>query len=174
VSYVVTLLAVVVGGLLTYLTQWRLDGRRAKREADREQAQAEAELRVAKRLLLEELDTLALQHQLLVNQGHYPQPLSTARGASLFPTEAWEANKRTLAGALSDDEWAALSPVMHTAASSRLIVLEGEPLQPIEPHVRDALTKGVDAASSVYEMLAGQPPPSLKLGTVPGKATRQA
>src|SRR4051812_16390678 len=63
---VVTLLAVVIGGLLTYVVQWRLDERRGERERERDDAAvarerareetgARVEFRVAKRLILEEL-----------------------------------------------------------------------------------------------------------------------
>jgi hypothetical protein len=158
---VATLLAVVIGGGITYLTQSRLDDRRASREAARESAAANTELRVAKRLLLEELDTIALHYKSLVDRSQYPQPLSPARGALFLPTTAWEDNKRTLAAALSDDEWGALTPFMHTVSRARVLVLEATPRQPIEADRLIEFENGMELANGLYKMLAGKPAPSL-------------
>src|SRR4051794_5666009 len=96
----ITLLAVVIGGLLTYLVQSRLEERKgerererdeaaAKREREREEAEADAELRVAKRLVLEELDTIALHFGLIVTKGRVPPMETTAGAGFIVPTDAW-------------------------------------------------------------------------------------
>jgi hypothetical protein len=181
---VATLAAVVVGGLLTYFAQGRLDERRAERERERdreafgrqqtreqaalereqarETALAEAEKRVVLRLLLEELDTIAMHYKMFADAGHYPKPLGPEQRAFAFPTEVWETNKRALARFLSDDTWGLLATIMHSVTRAREIVLGGSPLQPIEPTILAQLRDGVELTHELYVLLAGKPPPSIE------------
>jgi hypothetical protein len=157
-----TLLAVFVGGLLTYLAQRLLEDRRADRERKREADLSATELRVAMRLLLEDLDAIALHYKMLADEGRYPDARDEADARLYFPTEGWHANKRTLAAALSDDEWVALSSTMHAAERSRVVVLRGAPLEPIQPPIRHELQNGGQLAHDLYLTLAGTPPPSVE------------
>jgi hypothetical protein len=166
-----TLLAVLVGGLLSYVVQARLDERKGLREFDRDQAAAErerereravesADLRVATRLLLDEIDTLALHHAMLALERRYPQKLSSERQRYLFPTNVWETYKPALARGF-EDEWDALTPFMHTIPRVRAIVLEAEPESAIEAEMVERLRDGALFARELYEALAGTPAPSV-------------
>lgn len=167
-----TALAVIIGGGITYFGQGRLDARRADRESaredtraerelQREEAAAEAELRVAIRLLLEELDTLALHQAMLVEGGIYPKKPSSEGARLMFPTDAWESYKPTLARGLDDSAWKVLMPFMTTIPAVRASVFDAEPKSPIEPAVVERLRDGAQLASELYEILTGKPAPSM-------------
>lgn len=161
-----TLLAVVAGGLLTYFAQRLLENHRAGLERERDADLATAELRVATRLILDELDTIALHYTAFADDGRYPQAQDPAHSGLIFPTDAWEANKRVLAAGLSDEQWDLIAPVMHAAARVRVIILRGAPLEPIPPSTLQELRNGAEIAHNAYVVLAGKPPPSLAWGEV--------
>jgi hypothetical protein len=170
-----TLLAVIAGGLLTYFTQRALDVRRAEREHDREQREVErqeqctqkvaaAELRVAKRLLLEELDTLALQLVMLIEEERYPQPLLVerrgARTSSSRPMRERASSARS-AEQLDDDQWDAVARYMHTVPGTRALLLGAQPESPIPDARLQELQESALLASDLYPMLGGELPPSI-------------
>jgi hypothetical protein len=187
---VITVLAVLVGGGLTYLVQARLDERKsgrelkrdqaaadrererdeaaAERQREREQAAEAADLGVATRLLLEELDTLALHHGMLVKERRYPRKLSLEGRRLLFPTNVWETYKPTLARDFSDSAWDAITPYMHTIPRVRAIVLEAEPEAVIEDSIVEQLRNGAIMARDIYEAFAGTPAPSVNERGEPG------
>jgi hypothetical protein len=175
----VTLVAVIVGGVLTYLAQARLDESRAKRERERDEEAVErqwqregeaeaADVRVAMRLLLDELDTLALHHAMLAAERRYPMRRGPEGQRFMFPTDVWDTYKPTLARGFSDSAWEAITPFMHTVPRVRAIVLEAEPESPIEPEFVERLRKGAIFARDLYEALAGTPAPSV---TADGRLT---
>jgi hypothetical protein len=177
-----TVFAVIVGGALTYFVQARLDERRAQRERERDEEaaarererddeaaarerereqQAEAaEQRVIMRLLLDELDTLALHHAMLAKERRYPMQRGPEAQRFFFPTEVWETYKSTLARRLTVSAWEAITPVMHAAPRTRAIVLEAEPESPIESEVCRLCDVAI-LARDLYEALAGTPAPSV-------------
>jgi hypothetical protein len=164
-TVVSTLLAVVVGGAITYFGQTQLDNRRHKRELEREAEEAEAELRVAKRLMAEEMDTLALHHALLVFDGRYPKLIGAAE--FFLPTITWEAYKRTLALGLSDADWEELAPFMHSAGRVRLIVAGADPGSPVDTDTLGKVRNGAILARDLHDMLEGKPAPSVTADGLP-------
>jgi len=159
-QWALTLLAVFVGGLLSYLTQRALEKGRAARESQRDKDQAATELRVAIRLVLDDLDVIALHYKMLADDGRYPEQHVEPDRPLYFPTAAWDANKRTLAAELSEEQWSGLSDAMHAADGARLLVLRGVSLAPIQPPIRRVLHDGAQNARQLYISLAGKPPPS--------------
>jgi hypothetical protein len=117
--------------------------------------------RARQRLLLKELDTLALQHALLVQRRQYPEKLGPERQRLTFPTDTWESYKPTLARGLSKNEWDAVSPFMHTISRVRAMVLEAEPDSAIEPQMVERLRTGALMARDLYKLLTGEPAPSV-------------
>jgi hypothetical protein len=175
----VTLLAVIIGGGVTYIGQTRLDERRGKRERERDEEAAArqqerdreadaAELRVAMRLLLDELDTLALHHAMLATEQRYPIARGPEAQRFFFPTDIWETYKSTFARGLTDSAWEAITPFMHTVPRVRAIVLEAEPESAIEPGMVDRFRTGALMARDLYEALAGTPAPSVNERGEPG------
>lgn len=167
-----TVLAVFVGGLLTYFTQRLLESRRAENERKRDDRQAEgererdalsaaAELRVALRLVLDDLDAIALHYKMFAEEGRYPEEPDPENSGLFFPTDAWDAEKRALAAGLSDDQWTAVAAVMHGARRVRVILLRGTPLGPIQPPIVHELRNGEHLACDLYVSLAGTNPPSV-------------
>ena len=167
---VTTLFAVLVGALVTYSVQVKLDERRGKRERERDEAAdervrarereaAEAEFAIAKRLMLEELDSLALQHALLASSGAYPLARAMEH---MFPTDIWEAEKRTLAAGLTnEDHWEGLARFMHTLPRKRTLVASSQPHAPIESHLVEAFRNGALLARDLHGVLSGRPAPSV-------------
>jgi hypothetical protein len=162
----ITILAVLAGGVLTYLVQARLDSRRAERERqrdeaaaererEREQAAADAEMRVATRLLLEELDTIALHHALVAKATIYP------RNPPQFPTAVWERYKTTFAGRLDDETWQALATFMHTVPQVRTALAEAQTMSTIDPSMEERLRDGALLARDLHATLSGTPAPSV-------------
>ena len=166
-----TLIAVIAGGLLTYFVQARLDEKRAERERQRDAARREeerdrarasegAEIRVSRRLVVDELDTLALHYALLATTKRFPLRRHDAQ-ALLFPTEAWEAEKRVLARALPDNQWFMLATFMHSVPRIRAIAIDAEPEAPLQPEMIEQCRRGALLARELHQTLAGVPAPSV-------------
>jgi hypothetical protein len=98
---------------------------------------------------------------MLANAGHYPKPQGRAGGVFMFPTTAWEENKRTLARSLPDNFWEAWITVMHPVSRIRALVLDANPLQPIEPEILEQRRVGGSAHLRLYTLHTGKPPPSV-------------
>jgi hypothetical protein len=62
------------------------------------------------RLVLDNLDAIALHYRMLADEGRYPDARNEAEWLLYSPTDAWDANKRTLAAELWDDEGAHFLP----------------------------------------------------------------
>jgi hypothetical protein len=151
----VTVLAVVVGGVLTYFVQARLDERKSDRERKKEQAAADAESRVAIRLEAEELDMIALHHAIIALGGVYPVTPPD------FPTTTWEANKRTLAASVDDETWKEVAMFMHGLPHTRTLLSRGEYPAPLPPERLEIVRSGARVARSIHERLVGTPAPSV-------------
>lgn len=164
-TWLVTLLAVVVGGLLSYFVQVRLEGRREQRGRERERAADDAEMRVAMRLMLEDLDTINSHFEWLVQRGKY-SVVTDAVTDFFLPVEAWETNRPTLARGLPDAQWDTLSPFMTTMQAVRHLVMEMEDESPVSEEDLDLFRRHAQKARDLYEMLSGRPAP-----TAPPRAT---
>jgi hypothetical protein len=162
----VTLLAVLVGGVLTYVVQARLDERRAKRERERdrvaamhEQARREAdvgaELRAASRLVLEDLDTIALQLALIVRARRFPDD------PPKFPTAAWKTYRATFAARFVDEIWEPLAGFMNTLPVLEAILVEAEPGAEVDPTMVERLRASALGARDLHATLSGRPTPSV-------------
>lgn len=84
---------------------------------------------------------------------------SDERRARFMPTEAWEAHKATLAqkGALSRDEWVALSSTLHAVGSLRLLVLDDTPGTPLSPEGLKGMAEQRVHLGDVYKLITGEP-----------------
>jgi hypothetical protein len=160
-----TLLAVVIGGALTYFGQTRLDERRAARDRKRDADAAAADFRVAKRLMAEELDTLALHHALLVQERRHPVLVGAAK--LFMPLDTWDAYKRALALGLPSADWEALAPFIHAAGRVRLLVAGAEPGTTIDAETLAGVQNGAVLARDLHAMLAGAPAPSVNADGTP-------
>ena len=131
------LLGVVVGGLLTGGVDYFMARRREQ-----------AELRQSTRLVADELHSLWLVVDLILERGQLlPARLPGEDTELLFPTGSWHAHKAVLACALRQKEWIALATVYAPDESSaehavneirELISIADEP-QPPRPIVLETL-----------------------------------
>jgi hypothetical protein len=151
----VTVLAVLVGGVLTYFVQARLDERRSKREREREQAEADAEMRVVTRLQAEELDMIALHHAIIAQGGVYPSTPPE------FPTAIWESYKRTIAASLDEKTWNELAMFVHGLPHVRTLLSREAYPTPLPPHRLEIARGGARLARSLHVRLVGTPAPSV-------------
>jgi hypothetical protein len=156
-----TLLAVFVGGLLTYLTQRLLEDRRSEVERQRETDLASAELRVAMRLALDELDSIALHYAMVAERGQYPEPQDREHwGCCSRPRPGKPISERSPPDC-PDDQWSEFAVVMHASRRARIVLLRGEPLTPIPPELVRMFQRGAEISKQLYESIAGTTPPSV-------------
>jgi hypothetical protein len=168
---VTTLLAVGVGGLVTYVVQVRLEDRRiaaaeraeqakVEREAAAEQLRIEKEMRVANRLLLEELDTLVVHHQLLLEAKTVPDWTVEDNGVRFLSTEVWQSYQPILAREIADDVWDVLATYMNTVPRLRAMLRLRGPRQDLDAELAH-IERSLELATDAYLQLAGELPPSL-------------
>lgn len=155
-QWATTLLAVVAGGAVTYFGQLLIEARRAKTAEAVERRSAEAELRTAKRLTMDELETIHLHQQLILNEGRYPSNRDVLD--RLLPTSDWETYRGVLARELEDDHWASLARMMHSVASQRATVAGGTEGGRISDDVREGLRSGAELSADIYTQIVGRPP----------------
>jgi hypothetical protein len=158
---IVTVLAVVVGGLLTYVAQRQLGKEDAERERKRAEVVTAKEMRVAKRLLLDELYTIALQAHLLAKAGVHPVESADQFGDAVLPTDAWDSEKRTLAENFPDETWYAVAAIMQSIPSVRMQVFHGSPGGPLPSRALTSLKETAEIALAAYQELGGKPGPPL-------------
>jgi hypothetical protein len=93
----------------------------------------------AKRLVGEELQTIWMHLDGLIDRGTTPMPLSDERRAAFMPTRAWDTFKETLAqkGVISNDDWVQLSTALHAVTSLRVMILDEPPRTPLPPELRE-------------------------------------
>ena len=113
-----TLLGVVVGAMISGGTQVLLDWRRDRSEARKETAKAKAEVKVAVRLIADEVDSLGFEMAQLAERGRsLKTPFSQM--PHYLPVDEWKKNKALLAGAVEDETWSELSALYYSADSLR-------------------------------------------------------
>jgi hypothetical protein len=141
------LVGVVVGGLLTGGVELALERYRRS-----------AQIKVAKRLVLDELHNIWTHLDLLDKGGLTPQAMPAEEQARFLPTTDWMTYREPLASgdALSDDEWIALSNLMRSAASLRTVLFALPPLSPLPAVVDIAGLR--DLAVEVYQHHAHEHP----------------
>src|SRR5690348_11599131 len=93
-----TLVAFVVGGVVTLITQLILERGRERRAQLRRSANAETETKMAARLVVLDLISVLSLLQAARETGRWWNALQ-------LPVAAWEANSQTLSRALSDEIW---------------------------------------------------------------------
>jgi hypothetical protein len=114
---------------------------------------------LAKRLVAEELQSIAMHLDLLLANGVTPPTESAERRAKFMPTATWETHKEVLAGkgVLSDDDWQATAALFHSVAGLRMVIVE----EPAGTHLSADVMRGVQEqrafVASVYETFEGRP-----------------
>jgi hypothetical protein len=137
------LLGVIVGGLVTGGVNYIMERRRER-----------AELRQAKRLVADELLTVATQYSIMVEDRETPKKWSPS-WANLLPSTSWEQHKATLARGLSDKDWADLPGFYSIVEAYRSSLLGGGPEQPIADEQLRQLDAELDSAARLYSILTG-------------------
>lgn len=136
----------VVGSLLTTFSNVVLDNRRAAREREAELRRENGEIRIACRLIADELDTIADNLSQVHRLGRtLSRPVSEYDG--WLPSIEWKAHRDTLARVLDNDEtWEQLATVYHNAASLRARALIDGPNAALPPERLPTLDQ--DAATA--------------------------
>jgi len=138
------LLGVVVGGLLTGGVDYFMARRREQ-----------AELRQSTRLVADELHSLWLVVDLILERGQLlPARLPGEDTELLFPTSSWHAHKAVLARALRQKEWIALATVYAAVENMRPVMLRTPDL-PLDAEGSLALTEMRDQTARLYTQLTG-------------------
>lgn len=120
-----------------------------RRIARRREAQ---DLLQARRLVAQELETLAIQLRTVARQGRAFLP----ELADFFETDEWEAHKATLARSLDGTQWRALASVYGQIASLRsALALSGEhePGEQLNTVLREAVRVGARLAVRARTLL---------------------
>lgn len=144
---------VVIGGLLVILGEAIADWRRAKREDKIERRKLNAEVRVAARLLADELDTISGNMALLARLGRTLERDATSSDAYL-PSAEWQEYKAVLALLLDDnDVWTQFANLYHNAASLKARMAIDGPNMPIPADRIATLTGDAATAKALSERL---------------------
>lgn len=141
---------------MTYIGQFLVEARRARSVEETERRASEAEFRTAKRLTMDELETIHLHQRLILDEGRYPSNHDVID--KLMPTKDWETYRGLLARDLPDDQWAGLARVMHSVASQRSIVAGGTEEETVTEEVVQGLRDGAELTSAIYQEIVGRPP----------------
>jgi hypothetical protein len=124
-------IGVVIGGVLVMVGDAFTDWRKSRREDEVERRRLNAEVRVAARLLADELDTIAKNMEDLAKLGRTLERDATLNPAHL-PSAAWDEYKRVLALVLDDnDVWAQFATIYHNAAGLKARMAIDGPNKPL-------------------------------------------
>lgn len=138
----------------TLLGAWwgehKIDSRR-KEDAER---QARRAFRVAKRLVVEELETVEMHLAMMIEHG---PPTEDEAEQAMLPATSWEAHKQTLALELSNELWSALAPTVHATASLRS-VLRGKTRATLNARENKHMKDHLSLVESVRGQLAAAEP----------------
>jgi hypothetical protein len=140
---------VIIGGLLTGAVDLYIEHRKS-----------EAAIFKAKRLVGDELSTIWLHLDGLIDHG--TAPLSDEQHRTKFmPTTAWDTYKETLAqkGATSEAEWTGLSSVLHAVNTLRFMVFEHEPKTQLPAPLLQQIREQRWLVAENYEGITGSPIP---------------
>jgi hypothetical protein len=113
---------------------------------------------LAKRLVAEELQTIATHLELLITDGVTPPIESAERRMRFMPTSMWEANKQTLAAknVMSDDDWLGTAALLHAVDSFRMVILEEPPGTQLSPQLQGRVREQRGLVGDTYETLRGR------------------
>ena len=140
------LLGVVVGAVLTGGVDYVMARRQEK-----------AELRQSTRLVADELHSLWLMVDLILERGQLPPArLPGEEAERLFSTDSWQAHKPVLARGLRQEQWRALATVYAAVESMRVVILRTPDL-PLDTEGSSALIEMRDQTAQLYTRLTGQP-----------------
>jgi hypothetical protein len=107
---------VVIGGLLVMMGDTIVDWRKARREERIERRRLNADVRVAARMVGDELDTIANNFTNLLRRGRTPKSASVS--PAYLPSVEWHEHKRVLALVIDEtDTWTDLATIYHNVAS---------------------------------------------------------
>ena len=155
-QWAITLLAVLAGGAVTYIGQLLIEARRERSAHEAEKRAASAELRTAIRLTMDELETVHLHQQLILDEGRYPSNRDVID--RLMPTADWETHRGTLARELPDDQWESLARTMTSVASQRAIIKAGLEGEQIPEAVLIGARNGAALTADIYARIVGKAP----------------
>jgi hypothetical protein len=154
------LLGVVIGGIVTYLVQARLEDRRIERAEARDERVASMRGAVAARLILSDL--VRIRTWLAASQAaeRWWTPIE-------LPTEAWNEGKDSLATTMPADDWEASAALFGTVAAwnqisggARRYYYWVKPTLRLRPDglggIRDAIVEALPRASQALERLIRQ------------------
>jgi hypothetical protein len=133
---------VLIGGLITAVTTAYFEKRRDR-----------ADVRQARRLVLEELRSVWNQAGALVETRHYPGTIPPS--PQFLPSGQWEANRDALARHLDDDAWDALSPFMDSIPATRAIVIAAPRAAQIPAPMLARFESMQELASDLYSFVSG-------------------
>jgi len=154
-SFLQTLAAVAIGGLITLTTQWALDWRRESRRREQREADTQTEAKMAARLVV--LDLISMLSLLKGAR-------ETGRwwNALLLPVGAWQTHAETLSRILPDQVWRTVGSTFAGATAWNELVLGLRRNYWIKPRVdlerygadgmHDAIREG--AAEGMQRLLA--------------------
>lgn len=105
--------------------------------------------RRARRLVLEELETIEMHLRLLIENGSIPlRDLD-----QLLPTTVWERHRDALAECLGDNDWAGVPAVMWSVARHRMILRDRPTGSPLTPDDLRNLVEAAELVHGVRELL---------------------
>jgi hypothetical protein len=141
------LIGVVVGVVVTGAVDLYMEHRREQ-----------AAIFKAKRLVGEELQTIAMHLELLTENGVTPPIERGERRVQFLPTSTWEANKETVAtkGVLGDDDWVATAALFHTVAGLRMVILDEPPGTQLNSTIRERISEQRALVGSIYQTFSGR------------------
>lgn len=108
-SAIFGLVGVLLGGVITYIGQLRLDQRRADREVAADEQRRVAEEQVAARLVLAELMNTQAYLRAAAEREQIPGPLR-------LPDSAWREHGSVLSRAMNDNAWRQLAGAYSTVS----------------------------------------------------------
>lgn len=162
-----TLLAVVVGGLVNWVTQRWLADKRVERERQVAKDQAAADAAVQARIDEAETSTAArlIRADLSVAAGHLKTVVQTSEWAEFLRLDLphWDAEQRTLAKCLDRNDWRAVSlaalelPALEAGwrmVSKSAGSAEGVRMVPIDPAGKPGLERIWDHTTAAWNALA--------------------
>jgi hypothetical protein len=148
------LVGVIIGGLITAAANWQIERRREAREA----AQRERNARTARRLIGDEIDTLAGAYAEFAGRGRMPEKPYEVQ--YFFPREQWERYKETLASSIEDEVlWHGLVTFYFNVLGVREIFRNLELGAPLSSDQIDFLAANSREANDVLALLRAPPSP---------------
>jgi hypothetical protein len=146
-------IGVITGAVLTTAKDVVVENIRGNRERDRHAESLAREVRTARRLIADEVDTLARNFETLIRLKRTPkQPLSAM--PHFLPVDEWERQNNVLARVVDDDTWSELVALYHNTRSLRAR-LTIDPLEtPLKKEDLDRLVEMASDTKTLQKTLA--------------------